>query len=76
VKMVHSTVLLGVLVAVQSAIATPIKARTPYVVKETHDVPRKWGNVGKAPGDHMLHLKIGLKQDRFDELEQHLNEGT
>jgi tripeptidyl-peptidase-1 len=31
--------------------------------------------VSRAPGDHMLHMQIGLKQERFDELERHLYEG-
>ena len=69
-----SSIVLSLLIAAQ-AIATPLKSRTPYVVKETHGIPRKWESVGRAPGDHILQLKIGLKQDRFTELEQHLHEG-
>lgn len=57
------------------AFASPVKSRTAYTVKETHFVPQKWQQVGKAPGDHVLHLNIGLKQSSFDELERHLYEG-
>lgn len=70
-----STILLGVIVAAHAVIASPVKARSPYIVKESHDVPKKWEVKGVAPSDHMLHLKIGLKQDRFEELEKHLHEG-
>jgi hypothetical protein len=62
-------------IAAQSAFASPIKVRTEYAVKETHLVPRHWTPTGRAPEDHKLHLKIGLKQCRFNELEQHLLEG-
>ncbi|KAH8657214.1 putative Tripeptidyl-peptidase SED2 [Tricladium varicosporioides] len=61
-------------IAVQPAFGTPIKARTAYDVKEVHNVPRKWKNVGRAPANHRLHLQIGLKQDNFDELNRHLYE--
>jgi tripeptidyl-peptidase-1 len=61
--------------AAQVAFATPLGARTAYSVKETHDVPQKWTALGRASADHKLHMKIGLKQERFDELERHLYEG-
>ena len=59
----------------QIAFATPLGARSAYSVKETHNVPPKWTTFGRASADHKLHLKIGLKQERFDELERHLYEG-
>ena len=62
-------------IAVQAVIATPIRARTEYPVKETHTVPKRWTQTGKAPGNHMLHMQIGLKQGNFEELERHLYEG-
>jgi len=55
--------------------STPLRARSPYVVKETHFPPRKWKNIGPAPADHVVNLQIGLKQSQFDELERHLHEG-
>jgi tripeptidyl-peptidase-1 len=59
----------------QAVLATPI-ARSTYAVKETHYVPRRWTQKGRAPKDQMLALQIGIKQGNFDELERHLYEGT
>jgi hypothetical protein len=56
--------------------STPIRSRSPYALKESHYVPRKWARVGAAPSEHILNLRIGLKQDRFDELEKALWEGN
>jgi len=66
--------LLVVAVAAQAVFANPIKVRTDYAVKEVHLAPRRWASAGRAPSNHMLHLQIGLKQERFDELEQQLLE--
>jgi hypothetical protein len=73
--MLGRSLLLYVAIAAQAVVASPLRARSPYAVKETHSVPRTWTPVSRAPGDHMLHMQIGLKQDRFDELERHLYEG-
>ncbi len=73
--MVAFSLLLSAAVAAQAVFATPIRARTPYSVKETHPIPRKWTPAGRAHGKHMLHLQIGLKQENFEELDRHLNEG-
>ncbi|KAG0646389.1 Sedolisin-B [Hyphodiscus hymeniophilus] len=72
--MLYLSSLLSVAIAAQAAVATPIKARTAYEIKEIHEVPRKWSSQGRAPSDHMLHMQIGLKQGKFDELERHLYE--
>jgi tripeptidyl-peptidase-1 len=56
------------------ALATPI-ARTPYVVKETHFVPKEWTKLDRSHGRATIQLQIGLKQGRFDELDRHLHEG-
>ena len=32
------------------------------------DVPRGWEHHAPAPADHTFNMRIGLKQDRFDEL--------
>lgn len=74
--MVCFTALLSIAAAAQATLATPIRARSPYAVKETHYVPRQWSKTGRAPESHVLHLHIGLKQSQFDELERHLYEGT
>ena len=51
-----------------------LKARSPYAVKETHFVPRGWSDAGAPSPDHVLDLKIGLKNKRFAELEKELYE--
>ena len=55
--------------------ASPLRSRTEYAVKDTHNVPSKWHQVGPAPANKVLHLHISLKQSQFDELERHLYEG-
>jgi tripeptidyl-peptidase-1 len=45
-----------------------------YAVKERHDIPPSWSEVGEAPKEHILHLQIGLKQSNEDVLETHLRE--
>ncbi|KAK8188187.1 peptidase S8/S53 domain-containing protein [Phyllosticta capitalensis] len=57
-----------------AAAASPLRARSPYAVKERHFVPRGWTSMGKAPSEHVIDLQIGLKQSQFDELERHLYE--
>lgn len=64
-----------VAVAAREALASPIQARSPYVVKETHFVPREWTKLDRAHGGKTIQLQIGLKQGRFDELDRHLHEG-
>jgi tripeptidyl-peptidase I len=58
------------------ASASPLRVRSPYSVKESHPVPRKWSRVGPAPEGHVINLQIGLKQGNFNELERHLYEGA
>ncbi|KAI0841886.1 tripeptidyl-peptidase [Hypoxylon sp. FL0890] len=43
-------------------------------VKEKHPVPAKWRRRGLAPADHVLNLRIALKQGNFAELERRLNQ--
>ncbi|KAF2704980.1 subtilisin-like protein [Pleomassaria siparia CBS 279.74] len=66
--------LLSAAVAVQTALATPIKARSPYTVKERFNAPREWTKLDRAHGEGILELQIGLVQGNFDELERHLYE--
>jgi tripeptidyl-peptidase I len=69
------TTLLSAAIGIQAVFASPIRTRTQYKVKETHFVPRKWTQRSRAPGSHMIHMQIGLKQSQFNELERHLYEG-
>ena len=69
-------VLLSGLVAISNlALAKPCNPKFNYAVKEVHNPPRQWTRVKDAPKDSMLLLRIGLKMDRWDELERHLYEG-
>ena len=56
--------------------ASRLRTRSPYVVKDNHPVPPSWEIVAPAPSEEHIHLQIGLKHGRFDELERHLYEGT
>ena len=49
--------------------------RSPYMIKEYHQVPKGWSQVGHAPAWHEIQLNIGLAQGQFAELERHLYEG-
>ncbi|OTA93876.1 hypothetical protein M434DRAFT_395251 [Hypoxylon sp. CO27-5] len=57
-----------------SSSSVGISSRSSYSVKERHIAPRNWARVGRAPADHEVELQIGLRQGRFNELEQHLFE--
>ncbi|EUC41060.1 hypothetical protein COCMIDRAFT_107145 [Bipolaris oryzae ATCC 44560] len=60
--------------AAREAFASPVQARSPYLVKETHPSPRGWTRLDRAHGGKTIQLQIGLKQGRFDELDRHLQE--
>jgi tripeptidyl-peptidase I len=55
---------------------SPVRIRSPHMVKESLLLPGRWRKIGPAPSDHVLDLQIGLKQDRFHDLEKQLYEGT
>lgn len=69
------SVAVAALSTAQLVLGGSIKARSPYVVKETHFVPNQWTKIGIPHPDHMVDLKIGMKNNRFHELERHLYEG-
>lgn len=72
--------LCSVLLAVVSssvAIASDVQAMwkgRPHKLKEEVILPRTWQKVGSAPPEHMIELRIGLKQSNFAELERQLYE--
>jgi tripeptidyl-peptidase-1 len=72
---IFASVLLAAFAA-SDALASPIQARSPYVVKETHFVPKEWTKLERAHGGKTIQLQIGLKQGKFEELDRHLHEGT
>lgn len=55
--------------------ASPMRPRADYGIKEKFHVPRGWSRLGPAPAEHVINLRIGLKQGQFAELEKHLYEG-
>jgi hypothetical protein len=69
--------LLSVLLLGDRALALVAKRfpSSSYQLKEYHHVPRSWSRIGAAPPDHIINLRIGLAQSRFDELERSLYEG-
>jgi len=67
---------LAFLVATNTVVSSPVRTRSPYIVKDVHNVPNRWWKVGPAPAHKVINLHIGLKQGQFDELERHLYEGT
>lgn len=66
---------LGCLLGVSFTVASPFHVRSTYVVKDDHPVPPGWEIIERAPREEQIHLQIGLKHGRFDELERHLYEG-
>ena len=65
---------ISVLCTLTCALAAPHSKRDGYAVKESHVVPSKWQQLHRAPSDHSMTLRIGMKQDSFSELERHLYE--
>ncbi|PVH92703.1 tripeptidyl-peptidase 1 precursor [Periconia macrospinosa] len=69
-----ASALLSAAIAAQAVLATPIRARSPYVVKESHNAPNAWTKLNRAQGDGVIDLSIALKQGNFAELERQLYE--
>ena len=67
------TALLSLLCAVSSALAAPHK-RGEYAVKDRHAAPAQWKQLARAPKEHVVEMRIGLKQHKFEELERQLYE--
>lgn len=74
-KLSASTLLLAASLIADVALSSPLHNRYSYAIKDSHHVPKGWARVGPAPAEHWINLNIGLKQDRFDELEKQLYEG-
>lgn len=62
------------LIHLPAILAVPLESRTDYALFSSHEAPREWQKQGKADPSHMINLRIGLKQQKFDELEKHLYE--
>ncbi|EJT99523.1 subtilisin-like protein [Dacryopinax primogenitus] len=64
--------MLSLLALAALAFASPLP-RAGYTFKESlPSAPNGWEQLSRAPGSHLLKLKIGLIQPRFGELEQAL----
>ncbi|TRX95570.1 hypothetical protein FHL15_003528 [Xylaria flabelliformis] len=72
--MVGATVFSAALMAAAQAVFASPVARSGYSVKDSHNVPRDWAKVARAPAGQVMHLQIGLKQSNFAELEKQLYE--
>lgn len=70
-----ATWLLSVFVLIGSTTSSGLSSRSSYTVKEKHHVPSNWARVARASADYEIELHIGLRQARFDELDQRLFEG-
>jgi len=66
---------LTALFAAHAVLGSPVKVRSPYAVKERHQVPARWKSIGAPHPQQPVKLQIGLKPGKFDELERHLYEG-
>jgi hypothetical protein len=38
---------------------------SPLVIKDSAVVRREWTRVARAPNDHIIELRVALKQDKF-----------
>ncbi len=74
-RLLSSLLVIGALAPFLSCCSPVVRSRSVYAVKDVHSVPRVWVRGERAPPDHEIHLQVGLKQGRFDELERHLYEG-
>ncbi|KAF9643216.1 subtilisin-like protein [Thelephora ganbajun] len=74
-RLLWTVALLG---AFRSAVSKPLGLDKRWeelkVKHEWVDVPKGWVQVGRPPTDYPLKMNIGLKQERFDELLEHLYE--
>jgi len=52
------------------ATAVPKWGKDVYAVKERHTVPRGWTRVASVPDSHLIHLRIGLRPQNLDHLQQ------
>ena len=66
---------LAIILRLSITSASPLRTHSPYVVKDNHPLPTGWEIIARAPSEEIIHLQIGLKHGRFDELERHLYEG-
>ena len=64
------------LISVYAVLGSPLHVRSSYAVKDIHNAPSRWTNIGAPPSDHTIRLTVALKHSHFDELDRKLTEGT
>jgi hypothetical protein len=69
IAMLSHSRLLGLVLVAQAAYDLPVETRTPYAVKETHRVPKRWSHSGFPAPDHVIRLQIASRQQNFNVLE-------
>jgi len=57
------------------ALGQTVNPRSNIRVKESHVVPVNWQRIGFPLEEHVINLRIGLKQGDFAELERQLHYG-
>lgn len=53
------------------ATAAPTWGNAIYAVKERHIVPQGWTSIASVPDSHSIHLRIGLRPQNLDLLQEH-----
>lgn len=61
-------------VGISGVYALPSPVKTAYSLKERHEPPVNWIEVGQPSKDQTIHLQIGLKQQNEGVIESHLLE--
>jgi tripeptidyl-peptidase-1 len=51
--------------------AAPTWDNQIYAVKERHSVPENWTRIASIPDSHLIHLRIGLRPQNLELLQQH-----
>lgn len=74
--MIVFSTLLALLATAQLGLTSPVPSRLDYAVKESHNVPPRWSQIGEPHPSQLLKLNIGLKPNNVELLKQRLHEGS
>lgn len=73
--MIAFPLLLALTALAQLGLTSPVLSGLDYVLKESHNVPPRWSQVGEPHALQPIKLNIGLKPSNVDLLKQHLHQG-
>jgi hypothetical protein len=73
--MIAFPILLALTAIARVGLTSPVLSGLDYALKESHNVPPRWSQVGEPHPLQPLKLNIGLKPNNVDLLKQHLHEG-